>query len=144
MHGARLDPLFARADAAVEEAGRLRADLNRKVAQAHAICGDRQLPSRSCAAPNRAALVPAQQPSCPVRVLEQDQRGSQSVRDAGMPIGPLDGRRVADLLELLRQRTDEEITAGVMALAGSLSPEMWRALKLLRLERSTESQKKAS
>jgi hypothetical protein len=61
-----------------------------------------------------------------------------------MPIGPLDGRRVAYLLELLRQRTDEEITVGVMALAGSLSREMWRALKLLRLERSAKSQKKAS
>jgi hypothetical protein len=40
------------------------------------------------------------------------------------------------LVELLRRRAPEEITTGVMALAGSFSPEMWRALELLRLERS--------
>jgi hypothetical protein len=49
---------------------------------------------------------------------------------------PLDGERVAYLVRLLRRRTPEEITTGVMALAGSFTPEMWRALQLLRLQRS--------
>ena len=53
---------------------------------------------------------------------------------------PLDGKRVAYLLELSRRRTPEEITNGVMALAGSFSAEMWRALELLRLERSPGTQ----
>jgi hypothetical protein len=57
---------------------------------------------------------------------------------------PLDDRRVCLLLELLRQRTPEEITRGVMALAGSFTPEMWRALELLRMERSVGSKERAS
>lgn len=48
----------------------------------------------------------------------------------------LNGKRIAYLVKLLRQRTPEEITTGVMALAGSFTPEMWRALELLHLERS--------
>jgi hypothetical protein len=51
----------------------------------------------------------------------------------------MDDRRVAQLLELLRQRTREEITLGVMALAPSFTPEMWRALELLREEQSSRS-----
>jgi hypothetical protein len=54
---------------------------------------------------------------------------------------PLDGKRVAHLLELLRRRTPEEITTGVMALAGFFSPEMWRALQLLRLRPSRNLKK---
>jgi hypothetical protein len=49
---------------------------------------------------------------------------------------PLDGKRIVYLVKLLRQRTPEEITTGVMALAGSFTPEMWRALEVLRIERS--------
>jgi hypothetical protein len=56
----------------------------------------------------------------------------------------MDDKRVAHLLELLRQRTREEITLGVMALGGSFTPEMWRALELLRMERSAKSKEKAS
>jgi hypothetical protein len=48
---------------------------------------------------------------------------------------PLDETRVAHLVNLLRKRTPGEITTSVLGLAGSLSPEMWRALELLRLER---------
>jgi hypothetical protein len=48
---------------------------------------------------------------------------------------PLDGKRVAYLVKLLRRRTPEEITTGVMALAGSFTPEMWCALEFLRLQR---------
>jgi hypothetical protein len=51
----------------------------------------------------------------------------------------MDDRRVAQLLELLRQRTREEITLGVMALGPSFTPEMWRALELLREEQSSRS-----
>jgi hypothetical protein len=54
----------------------------------------------------------------------------------------MDHRRVAHLLELLRQRTPEEITLGVMALAPSFTPEMWRALELLREEQSSPSSAK--
>jgi len=54
----------------------------------------------------------------------------------------MDERRVAHLLELLRQRTQEEITLGVLALAPSFTPEMWRALELLRTERSSPSSAK--
>jgi hypothetical protein len=49
---------------------------------------------------------------------------------------PLDVNRVEYLVKLLRRRTSEEITTGVMALAGSFTPEMWCALQLLRLQRS--------
>ena len=49
---------------------------------------------------------------------------------------PLDAKRVAYLVKLLRRRTPEEITTGVMALAGSFTREMWCALELLRLQRS--------
>jgi hypothetical protein len=52
---------------------------------------------------------------------------------------PANGKRVVYLVELLRRRTPEEITAGVMALAGSFTPEMWRALELLRLERGANT-----
>ena len=56
----------------------------------------------------------------------------------------MDGQRVQQLLELLRQRTSDELTLGVMALAPSFTPEMWRALELFRLERTSKYQKKAS
>ena len=51
----------------------------------------------------------------------------------------MDDKRVAHLLEQLRERTPEEVTLGVMALAASFTPEMWRALGLLRMERNTWS-----
>jgi hypothetical protein len=51
----------------------------------------------------------------------------------------MDDKRVAHLLELLRQRTREEITLGVMALGPSFTPEMRRALELLCMERSSRS-----
>jgi hypothetical protein len=51
----------------------------------------------------------------------------------------MDERRVGRLLELLRERTPQEVTLGVMALAPALTPEMWRALELLRAERSGAS-----
>jgi hypothetical protein len=51
----------------------------------------------------------------------------------------MNDKRVAHLLEQLRERTPEEVTLGVMALAPSLTPEMWRALELLRMERSSWS-----
>jgi hypothetical protein len=56
----------------------------------------------------------------------------------------VDDKRVAELLELLRQRTPAEVMLGVMALAASLTPEMWCALELLRMEQSPKSKKKAS
>jgi hypothetical protein len=61
----------------------------------------------------------------------------------GMPSQPIDGQRVSQLLDLLRQRIPEEITLGVMALAPSFTPEMWHALELLRQERSGTSKQKA-
>jgi hypothetical protein len=47
----------------------------------------------------------------------------------------LEAKRVVYLVKLLRRRTPEEITIGVMALGGSFTPEMWRALELLRSQR---------
>ena len=47
---------------------------------------------------------------------------------------PIDMQRVDKLLQTLRHRTPDEIALGVMALAGCLSPEMWHALKLLKVE----------
>jgi len=47
----------------------------------------------------------------------------------------LEQLRVFRLLDLLRQRTPEEITRATMALAPAFTPEMWRALELLRAER---------
>jgi hypothetical protein len=55
---------------------------------------------------------------------------------------PLDETRVAYLFNLLRKRTPGEITTSVLALAGSLSPEMWRAMELLRLERRSRTHKR--
>ena len=42
-------------------------------------------------------------------------------------------------LEALRQRKTDEVTLGVLALAPALTPEMWRALELLRAERSIKT-----
>ena len=55
---------------------------------------------------------------------------------------PLDERRVNHLLELLRKRTPEEIGIA-MIFAPAFTPEMWRALELLRLERSTQLENQA-
>jgi hypothetical protein len=56
----------------------------------------------------------------------------------------MNDQRVARLLEQLRERTAEEIGSAVMLLAPSLTPEMWRALELLRIERSSKSRRAAS
>jgi len=56
---------------------------------------------------------------------------------------PLNYRRVWHLLELLRERTPEEISSAVMLFAPALTPEMWKALELLRLERSVEDREQA-
>jgi hypothetical protein len=49
----------------------------------------------------------------------------------------LDDQRVTRLLGMLRQRTPKEISFAVLSLGGCFSPEMWRALELSGLERST-------
>lgn len=56
----------------------------------------------------------------------------------------MNDQRVGRLLEQLRERTAEEIGSAVLLLAPSLTPEMWRALELLRLERSSKSRRAAS
>ena len=53
-----------------------------------------------------------------------------------MDDNPLNQERVADLLRSLRQRTLPEITVATFALGGCFTPEMWRALELLAVERS--------
>jgi hypothetical protein len=62
-------------------------------------------------------------------------RERNNLRRSEVSDHPLDEKRVSYLIELLRQRTSKEIATGVMALAGSFTPEMWRALELLRLQR---------
>ena len=57
---------------------------------------------------------------------------------------PLNHKRVAELLEALRQRTPREITTAVMGFGGCFSAEMWRALELLAAERSAKDQRKVS
>ena len=51
----------------------------------------------------------------------------------------MDEGRVAHLLQALRQRGSEDVTVSVLALAGSLTPEMWRALALFRKEQRGEA-----
>jgi hypothetical protein len=56
---------------------------------------------------------------------------------------PLNYRRVWQLLELLRERTPEEISSAVILFAPALTPEMWKALELLRIERRVEDREQA-
>jgi hypothetical protein len=51
----------------------------------------------------------------------------------------MNDRRVAHLLELLRQHAEEELSLAVMALGPSFTPEMRRALELRRLELKARS-----
>ena len=50
----------------------------------------------------------------------------------------------SEFLEQLRRRTPEEIGSAVMLFGPALTPEFWRALELLRMERSAKYQKAAS
>ena len=60
-----------------------------------------------------------------------------------MPDVPLDEARVAFLLELLRKRTQAEVTLGVMGLAPSFTAELRRALELFQMEKAVPARKVA-
>jgi hypothetical protein len=110
MHGTIQEPLLARADAAIENARKLQAELNENVAQAYAICrwADRV-----------AAFQAGLMPTVAIALLVTERLSSYGPSSLGKGSCVLRPRNVSGGTDCLRTSIDRALTSSERSTASS-------------------------